>query len=63
MNRDEEIIKIRLTIRQLEIDSENELLLDRSEAFKYGKLILEDYLKYLIIRLSDTSYTSAKQSL
>lgn len=48
MNRAEEIVKVRFAIRQLEIDADNELLKHRSEAFRYGMKILDDYLKYLM---------------
>lgn len=47
MNRDEEIVKIRFAIRRLEMAAKDEIMLDRSEAFKYGAEVLSDYLRYL----------------
>lgn len=48
MNKDEEIVKIKLAIERLKLDADDELMKSKSEAFRYGVEILDDYLKYLM---------------
>jgi len=47
MNLEEEKLKIQQCISGLKAAAIEAMLLERSEAYKYGAKILEDYLKYL----------------